>query len=45
MYINTGNKRDIEESLCMVLNINREKLYELIKNAITYFKRIIRYLF
>ncbi|MFQ6792048.1 MAG: hypothetical protein ACLRT4_04585 [Thomasclavelia sp.] len=30
MYINTTSKKNIEASLCKILNINKEKLYEII---------------
>lgn len=39
MYINTESKKDIEKSLCKILNINREKLYELIEECYNLFQK------
>lgn len=39
MYINTRNKEDIENSLCQVLNINKEGLYEVIEECYNLFQK------
>lgn len=39
MYINTNSKEDIEESLCQILIIKKEQLYELIKKCHDLFQR------
>lgn len=39
MYINITTKEDIEKSLCKVLNINKERLYELMKECYNLFQK------
>lgn len=39
MYINTGTKKDIEKSLCQVLNINKKRLYGLMEECYNLFQK------
>lgn len=39
MYINTRSKKDIEKSLCQVLNINKERLYRSMEECYNLFQK------